>query len=131
MGTLNFYRRFIPGATQDQAALNEVLKGPKTKGKKPVEWTKELEQAFHNCKNSLTRATLLAHPDPTTELALTTDASDIVVGTVLQQQTEERWQPLAFLSKKLNHAQTKYSPYDRELLAIYTAIKHFRHIIEG
>ncbi|KMQ86423.1 gag-pol polyprotein [Lasius niger] len=131
LGTLNFYRRFIPGAAQDQAALNEVLKGPKTKGKKPVEWTKELEQAFHNCKNSLTRATLLAHPDPMAELALTTDASDTSVGAVLQQQTKEGWQPLAFLSKKLNHAQTKYSPYDRELLAIYTAIKHFRHMVEG
>jgi len=34
----------------------------------------------------------------------------------------------AFLSKKLSQAQRKYSPYDRELLAIYTAIKHFRHV---
>jgi len=43
---------------------------------------------------------------------------------------EGRAQPLAFLSKKLKQAQRKYSPYDRELLAIYTAIKHFRHMLE-
>ncbi|KMQ86204.1 pol polyprotein [Lasius niger] len=131
LGTLNFYRRFIPGAAQDQAELNDVLKGPKTKGKTPVTWTKELERAFHNCRSSLTRATLLAHPDPEAELAITTDASDVAIGAVVQQHTKEGWQPLAFLSKKLNHAQTKYSPYDRELLAVYTAVKHFRHMIEG
>jgi hypothetical protein len=33
--------------------------------------------------------------------------------------------------KKLNPAQQKYSAYDRELLAIYEAVKHFRHILEA
>jgi len=35
LGTINFYRRFIPGATQDQAILNEALKGQK-KGNTPL-----------------------------------------------------------------------------------------------
>lgn len=131
LGTINFYRRFISGAAKDQAALNDMLKGPKTKGKAPIEWTPEREQAFENCKSSLSRATLLAHPNPEAELTVTTDASDTAVGAVIQQQTMEGWQPLAFLSKKLNNAQMKYSPYDRELLAIYIAIKHYRHMLEG
>jgi hypothetical protein len=38
------------------------------------------------------------------------------------------WQPLAFFSKKLNPAQHKYSAYDRELLAVYEAVKHFCHM---
>jgi hypothetical protein len=33
--------------------------------------------------------------------------------------------------KKLNHAQQKYSAYNRELLAIYEAVKHFRHMLEA
>jgi hypothetical protein len=36
-----------------------------------------------------------------------------------------------FFPKKLNNAQRSYSTYDRELLAIYEAIKHFRHSLEG
>lgn len=36
LGTINFYRRFIPGAAKDQATLNDVLKGPKMKGKIPI-----------------------------------------------------------------------------------------------
>jgi hypothetical protein len=45
---------------------------------------------------------------------------------VLQQHVKSAWQPLAFF-KNLNPAQQKYSTYDRELLAIYEAVKHFRH----
>lgn len=40
---------------------------------------------------------------------------------VIQQQTEKGWQPLAFMSKKFSNAQSKYSPFDRELLAIYSS----------
>jgi len=118
----NFYRRFIPGAAKDQATLNDMLKDPKTK---------EEEIAFDNCRKSLKRATELVYPDPTAELMLITDASDVAIGAVIEQISEGRAQPLAFLSKKLKQAQRKYSPYDRELLAIYTAIKHFRHMLEG
>jgi hypothetical protein len=39
-------------------------------------------------------------------------------------------QPLAF-SKKFSPAQQKYGAYDRELVAIYKAVKHFRHMLEG
>lgn len=52
------------------------------------------------------------------------------MGAVIQQRIKE-WQPLAFYSKKLSHAQTKYNAYDRELLAIYAAVKHYRHMLEG
>jgi hypothetical protein len=53
------------------------------------------------------------------------------MGAVLQQHVENAWQPLAFFSKKLNPAQQKYSAHDRELLAIYEAVKHFRHMLEA
>jgi cleavage and polyadenylation specificity factor subunit 1 len=53
------------------------------------------------------------------------------MGAVLQQLVNDAWQPLAFFSKKLKHTQQKYSAYDRELLAIYEAVKHFRHMLEA
>ena len=59
------------------------------------------------------------------------DASDNAVGAVLQQWISDKWCPIAFFSKKLQPAETKYSTYDRELLAMYLAIKHFRHFVEG
>lgn len=131
LGMLNFYRRFIPKAAEVQAELNELLKGPRCKGRSPVTWTEKAEQAFIKSKESLSRAALLAHPEPEAELAVTTDASDSAVGAVIQQKSGQKWQPLAFYSKKLTNAQRQYSPYDRELLAVYLAVKQYRHMLEG
>ena len=50
---------------------------------------------------------------------------------VLQQYLNGMWQPLSFFSKKLSPAETRYSAFDRELLAVYATIKHFRHNLEG
>lgn len=131
LGMLNFYRRFIPHAAADQAPLHDMLSGPKVKGSHPLTWTAELLEAFENCKASIVRCTLLAHPVMNAPLALVTDASSSALGAVLQQMVDDEWQPLAFYSKKLNKSQQLYSAYDRELLAIYESVKHFRYMIEG
>lgn len=131
LGMLNFYRRFIPGAAKDQAPLNALLQGS-VKGAHPVHFNAEETEAFELCKKGLCQAALLAHPDCNAKLAVVTDASDTALGAVLQQFKEDKgWQPLAFFSRKLSPAQQKYSPYDRELLAIYEAIKYFRHMVEA
>jgi cleavage and polyadenylation specificity factor subunit 1 len=70
------------------------------------------------------------HPNPSAQLALVTDASTAAMGAVLQQLVNNAWQPLAF-PKKLNPSQQKYSAYDRELLAIYEAVKNFWQMLEA
>ena len=65
------------------------------------------------------------------QINITCDASDVAVGGVLQQYLNGMWQPLSFFSKKLNPAETPYSAFDRELLAVYATFKHFRHNLEG
>jgi cleavage and polyadenylation specificity factor subunit 1 len=117
LGILTFYRRFLPQASATQAPLHDVLSGPRIKGSHPIAWTPELHKALEECKAILSRATLLAHPELTVQLALVTDASTSAMGAVLQQRVANAWQPLAF-SKKLNPAQQKYSAYDRELQAV-------------
>ncbi len=57
-----------------------------------------------------------------------TDASDITIGAVLQQFIDGHWHPIA---KHLKPAETRYSNFDRELLAVYLAVKHFRYFVEG
>jgi len=62
---------------------------------------------------------------------LTCDASDLAVDASLEQIINGVKKPIAFFSRKLNNSQRSYSAYDRELLAIYLSIKHFRYLIEG
>nr|VZI01415.1 unnamed protein product [Spirometra erinaceieuropaei] len=58
------------------------------------------------------------------------DTSTAAVGAALQQHLAGSTQPLAFFSKKLLPAETRFSTFGRELLAIYLAVKHFRNFLE-
>lgn len=131
LAMLNFYRRFVPHAAETQIPLLEYQKGNKKNDKTPIVWTPEAEAAFNKCKSELANATLLAHPSDIKPICVMVDASDQAIGGVLQQQSDDDWIPLSFFSKKLTETQKKYSTYDRELLAIYSVVKHFRHMLEG
>lgn len=130
LGMLNFYRRFVNNAATSMAPLHDMLKGVK-KNNAPVTWNEAAENAFNNVKSDLSKAVLLAHPMPGAPLNVTVDASDTAAGAVLQQFVNNQWQPLSFYTKRFSSAQSKYSAYDRELLAMYQAVKRFKHQLEG
>ena len=130
LGLVNFYHRFIPGCARILQPLNALLTGS-SKGDQHLVWTPDAEAAFHSIKDVLADATLLVHPQPDAPICLITDASDTAVGAVLQQRIDSVWSPLAYFSRKLNPTETRYSTFDCELLAVYLAIKHFRHLVEG
>ena len=130
IGLVNFYRRFLPSCAAIMHPLNQLLTHPKDKSAH-IEWTEEALSAFSKTKEALADATLLTHPKLNAPTCLMTDASDNAVGAALQQYIGSSWQPIAFFSKKMKPAETRYSTFDRELLAIYLSLKHFRHFLEG
>ena len=131
LGFINFYRSFMPNAAKNQSILHDYLKGAKKKDSRKVPWTESGKKQFELCKSDLLECTMLANFNPDLQLALFCDASDIAIGSVLQQKDGNNWQPLAFYSKKLNTAQQNYSTYDKELLGIYLSVKHFQHLLEA
>lgn len=136
LGLLNYYRRNVPHAAHSQALLTNFLKGKGKKDKSVILWTPEATKAFHECKQKLANATLLVHSNSEAQVTLYADASDEAIGAALNQINSnklgtEQLEPLAFFSAKLSPSQKKWSAFDRELYAIYAAIKHFRHMLEG
>ncbi len=130
IGIINFYHRFLPNIAASLKPLyKEIAVADSIKSE--INWTQELTQAFEEVRTSLVRATMLVHPDPNAVVNLTTDASDIAVGAVIEQCVGGIWQPLAFFSRKLRDLEIKYSTYDKEMLAIKLALRHFRHHLEG
>ncbi|GFV44909.1 retrovirus-related Pol polyprotein from transposon opus [Trichonephila clavipes] len=118
LGLLNFYRRFLPKAAEQQYLLSEFLKGSKgKKDSKPLNWSSEAITVFQRCKQALADAALLAHPSPSAPLALHVDTSDYAIGGALHQVVDSELQPLAFFSRKLTSSEKSYRAYDRELLA--------------
>lgn len=130
LGMLNFYRDCLPNQADLQNELNTYLHNKKKNDKTLINWTPAAEEAFEKCRQSISNATTLAYPS-SNNLVIMTDASDHSLGAVLQQKIDNVWKPLAFFSKTMSATQRRYSVYDRELLAIYAAVKHFRRLIEG
>ncbi|GFR69525.1 Pol polyprotein [Elysia marginata] len=97
----------------------------------PLDWSDVMTEAFSSSKTALVNVTMLTDPAHGAPIALTSDASDVEVGAVLEQLFNGWWQPLAFFSKQLRPAEKKYSTFDRELLGLYLAVKHFRYFLEG
>ena len=129
LGLINFYHRFIPQCARISQPLSTLL--ATTRPSQQLAWTDEATAAFAELKEALAQATLLNHPKPSAPTCIVTDASDLAVGAVLQQLIEGVWCPISFFSKTLKPPETRYSAFDRELLAVYLAIKHFRHFVEG
>ncbi len=130
LGLVNFYHRFLPHAADLLQPLNSLLSSSKDSAKAII-WSDKATRAFTAVKDALANATLLSHPKPDAPTCIMTDASDVAVGAVLQQRIGDEWRPISYFSKKLRPAETRYSAFDRELLAVYLAIKHFRHFVEG
>ena len=132
LGAVNFYRRFIPAAAKILLPLTSELKGGR-KGPDILTWSSAMTAAFQDIKAALLKSVCLAFPKDNAELSLATDASATHVGAVLQQKDSpgSSWRPLGFFSAKLETAQLKYSAFDRELFAIFSSIRHFRHQLEG
>lgn len=128
IGMINYYHRFIPHISELLIPLYEMdIK----KKRDPFLWSPECEKSFVQLKNMLAKTTLLTFPNPELNLELVCDASNIAVGAVLQQKSRDKIETLMFFSRKLKDSQTHYSAYDKELLAIYLAVKHFQFILEG
>ena len=93
-----------------------------------VSWVSRNFWFLHVCTS---KATLLVHPQHDALASITSDASGQAVGAVLEQFIDHEWRPIAFFSRKLRPAETRYSVFDRELLGVYLAIRHFRWFVEG
>ena len=120
VGLINFYHRFIPHGAELLHPLHALLNS-KSKSQE-LSWNEDTTVAFLETKEALANATLLVYPKPDAPTCVMTDAPDIAVGAVLQQYVNGTWHPISFFSKKMKPAETRYSTFDRELLAVYLAI---------
>lgn len=130
LGMVNYYHRFIKGLAGIVAPLNEFLKGNPARNAK-IQWEAESDEAFSKTKDAMANATMLVHPSLDKKLQLVTDASDWAIGAVLQEVHDDVVKPISFFSRKLSPGEAKRSTYDRELLAIFAAIKHFLYFLEA
>ena len=118
LGLVNYYRKFISDYAEICHPLTQMLAGQKRRAKKndktPVSWTEEAQNAFKVLKLKLAEEIPLAFPNFEKPFLLTTDASNISIGGVLQQEDKEgKIRPITFFSRTLNGPESRYSTIER------------------
>ena len=94
-------------------------------------WTEETQEAFESLKKHLSSTPILAFPDVKEPFILYTDASLTAMGAVLAQVQDGKERDTCYASKAFSKSQTNYSATKRELLAIVTFTRHFKHYLLG
>ena len=139
LGFANFYRRFVRFYAKITRALTELLKGSK-QGKQSGSFIfgDGARQAFRRLIKAFTEAPMLVHFDPRNPIRVETDASGFAIAAILSQLValvagvdQARWHPVAFYSRKMIPAETRYETHDQELLSIVAAFQQWRHYLEG
>ncbi|GFX08898.1 retrovirus-related Pol polyprotein from transposon 412 [Trichonephila clavipes] len=75
LGCCNFYRRYIKNFAKRALPLTNLLRKDT-----PFEWTSETQEAFDDIKKAILNPPVLALPDQSAELQITTDASSRGIG---------------------------------------------------
>jgi len=126
LGLASYYRKFVKGFATIAERLTAL-------NKKMVRysWTPQAQDAFERLKQALIDVTSLAFPVPYLPCTLDTDASEVAIGAVLSQKIDGEEHPIAFFSRAMNPLQKQYCATRRELLAVISALQHFRHYLIG
>jgi len=75
---------------------------------------------------------VLAAPDLDKEFRVEANASNYATGGVLSMKySDEKWRPVAFISKSLSDTERNYEIHDKEMLAVVRCLEAWRHFLEG
>lgn len=127
LGLANYYRRFVPNYSSVAKPLTLL-----TKLEEPWRWKEPQQEAFGLLKSYLAAAPRLARPNPKLPFELHTDWAQTGLGAVLVQRDEDgKEQVVAYASRSNNRAESNYSSYEGECLAVVWAVQHFRCYLWG
>ena len=127
LGLANYCSRFI----KDFSTLTAPLRDLTTKSCK-WSWSPIHEKAFTKVKNAIALDCTMAFYDPNRPTILTVDASPVGLGAVLSQ-TQKNGQDrcIAYASRSLSPAETRYSQTEKEALAAVWGCERFHLYLVG
>ena len=122
LGMVTYMSSFIPNLADHTAPLRNLLKE-----NVDFAWNPSHSKAFEKVKLLICTATTLAYYDTKKPVALHVDASSKGLGAALFQDNK----PIAFASKALTPAKTRYANIERELLAVVYGCEKFHSYLYG
>lgn len=116
LGLTSYYRKCIRSYGEIAAPLTQLLK------RESFRWSPKAMAAFETLKTALTTAPVLQLPNFATPFVVDCDASGSGFGAVLHQGAG----PIAFFSRAIAPHHAKLAAYERELIGLVKAVRHWR-----
>jgi len=127
LGLANYYRWFVKDFAMIAKPLYEM-----TRKETKWNWEERQQKVFEELKRRFMTESVLVTPDLDREMRVKADASDFAMGGILSMKCEdEKWRPVAYISKSLNEAKRNYEIHNKEMLAIIQCLEAWRHFLEG
>ena len=121
LGSVQFCSKFIPNFATISSPLWDL-----TSKDVKWQWGPREEKAFRDIKTWLAHAPVMAYHRQGAPTRLTTDASPVGIGTILEQRQEDgSYRPIYYASRKLSKVEQRYSQFEREALAVRWACEKF------
>jgi hypothetical protein len=121
LGLAGYYHKFIHDYGSITAPLISLLK------KEGFSWTDDVAATFTALKLAVTSAPVLVLPDFTKSFIVECDASTHGFGAVLIQEKH----PVAYFSRLVAPRHRSLAAYERELIGLVHAIRHWRPYLWG
>ena len=126
LGMVNQLGKFSPNIAELTKPLRDLLSV-----KNNWVWGSSQTDAFNKVKDELTSPPVLAWYNPAAETKITADASAYGLGAVLLQKQNNEWKPIAYASRSMTEAETRYAQIEKEALATTWACERFSNYILG
>ena len=129
LGFTNHYRRFSRGYAKVANPLNALVLGDNANKKRAaVNWTDGCQRAFEKLKNLCTDSPILAYANYKKPCQLQTNASDLGLGAVLYQKSDDgKQRVIAYPSQSLSHTERNYPAHKLVFLALKWAVTNRFH----
>ena len=122
LGMINYLHKFISNFSEKTAPLRELLRNDVHWGWEPAQ-----QQAFNTLKADISQPPVLRYFDPSKPVTLSVDASKSGLGAACLQDGY----PVAYASRALTEAETRYAQIEKELLSATFACRKFHDFIYG
>ena len=122
LGMINYLHKFIPNISEKTAPLRELLH----KGTSWC-WQAPQQKAFEQLQSDNCSPPVLKFFDPAKPVVLSVDASKAGLGAACLQEGL----PVAYASRAMTDAETRYAQIEKELLAAVFAATKFHDFIYG
>ena len=124
LGMMNYFRKFCRQYSTIAAPLFKLA----IADQKDFKWEELHQKAWEQLKTNLTTPPILALPAQDDKFILTTDSSDIAIGSILQVERPEGRRVIAYASHLLESSRRKYAATKKGAICSYILCTIFQNV---